>query len=333
MAHCLKGCFLLLFAKRDLTHRAAGALATARKVAADTGLTARETQHLDALEAWLGGGWPAAAARYDAILVDHPHDILALKLAQYLHFYLGDAAAMLGSVTRPLYAWDAGVPGYGYVRGLQAFALEETGNYSAAEVAGRDAISRNAGDVWAAHAVAHVMEMQDRPQEGVAWVAGLEHAWGACNNFAYHIHWHRCLFLLDQGDAAAVLRHYDSDVRGDQSEEYLDIRNAVALLWRLEQRGSDVGGRWIELAGKAARLGSDHQLVFADAHYMMALAAAGPSGAAETLLEGLEAFARQAGTQAEVARAVGLPLCRSDEHTSELQSLMRISYAVSCLKN
>src|SRR3546814_7301618 len=70
-------------------------------------------------------------------------------------------------------------------------------------------------------------------------------------------------------------------------------------------------------------------------------AAAGPSGAAETLLEGLEAFARQAGTQAEVARAVGLPLCRaalahrrgrSEEHTSELQSLMRISYAVFCLK-
>src|SRR3546814_1617475 len=107
--------------------------------------------------------------------------------------------------------------------------------------------------------------MQDRPQEGVAWVAGLEHAWGACNNFAYHIHWHRCLFLLDQGDAAAVLRHYDSDVRGDQSEEYLDISNAVALLWRLEQRGIDVGGR------------------------------------------------------------------RSEEHTSELQSLMRISYAVFCL--
>src|SRR3546814_1378842 len=100
------------------------------------------------------------------------------------------------------------------------------------------------------------MEMQDRPQEGVAWVAGLEHAWGACNNFAYHIHWHRCLFLLDQGDAAAVLRHYDSDVRGDQSEEYLDISNAVALLWRL----------------------------------------------------------------------------RSEEHTSGLQSLMRISYAVFCLK-
>src|SRR3546814_10627436 len=27
------------------------------------------------------------------------------------------------------------------------------------------------------------------------------------------------------------------------------------------------------------------------------------------------------------------PSCRSEEHTSELQSLMRISYAVFCLKN
>src|SRR3546814_7643072 len=32
------------------------------------------------------------------------------------------------------------------------------------------------------------------------------------------------------------------------------------------------------------------------------------------------------------ARAVNLSLERSEEHTSELQSLMRISYAVFCLK-
>src|SRR3546814_9331861 len=32
------------------------------------------------------------------------------------------------------------------------------------------------------------------------------------------------------------------------------------------------------------------------------------------------------------AMAVNLDACRSEEHTSELQSLMRISYAVFCLK-
>src|SRR3546814_8321134 len=34
---------------------------------------------------------------------------------------------------------------------------------------------------------------------------------------------------------------------------------------------------------------------------------------------------------AAIDRAIGVP-CRSEEHTSELQSLMRISYAVFCLK-
>src|SRR3546814_4688737 len=32
------------------------------------------------------------------------------------------------------------------------------------------------------------------------------------------------------------------------------------------------------------------------------------------------------------SRTIGLTLTRSEEHTSELQSLMRISYAVFCLK-
>ena len=33
---------------------------------------------------------------------------------------------------RALAAWDAGVPGYGFVLGCYAFALEDTGDYGAA---------------------------------------------------------------------------------------------------------------------------------------------------------------------------------------------------------
>src|SRR3546814_9618425 len=36
--------------------------------------------------------------------------------------------------------------------------------------------------------------------------------------------------------------------------------------------------------------------------------------------------------QAQLRRDVSLLVCRSEEHTSELQSLMRNSYAVFCLK-
>ncbi|MGF1594871.1 MAG: tetratricopeptide repeat protein [Kiloniellaceae bacterium] len=311
MAHCLKGCFLLLFARRGLAARAEKALAEARAAGAAAGLTPREAGHLAALEAWLGEDLAAAAAAYDALLAEHPRDIVALKLAQYLHFYLGDPEAMRRSVAGPFGAWHADLPGYGYVLGLKAFALEECGDYAAAEAAGREAVEHNPADIWAAHAVAHVMEMRDRAAEGAAWIDALEPQWSGVNNFAYHVYWHRCLFLLEQGEVDAVLRHYDGDVRGDRSEDYLDISNAVALLWRLEQRGVDVGDRWEELAEKAARLGEDHMLVFADAHYMMALAARGAAGTPEALLDSLERFAAGPGTQAGVARAVGLPLCRA----------------------
>src|SRR3546814_2985774 len=38
------------------------------------------------------------------------------------------------------------------------------------------------------------------------------------------------------------------------------------------------------------------------------------------------------GGEADVVALAGLALVRSEEHTSELQSLMRLSYAVFCLK-
>src|SRR3546814_4073586 len=49
----------------------------------------------------------------------------------------------------------------------------------------------------------------------------------------------------------------------------------------------------------------------------------------EGAVEGIEIFAHFLDQQ-DVARQVGFE--RSEEHTSELQSLMRISYAVFCLK-
>src|SRR3546814_3995200 len=52
------------------------------------------------------------------------------------------------------------------------------------------------------------------------------------------------------------------------------------------------------------------------------------------MLQNLKAVYSERGEWDRVARTCdrALQLCRSEEHTSELQSLMRISYAVFCLK-
>jgi tetratricopeptide (TPR) repeat protein len=213
------------------------------------------------------------------------------------------------SVERVLHAWDDGVPGYGFVLGSYAFGLEESGDYAAAERAGRRAIELNPQDVWAAHAVAHVLEMQGRPREGIAWLDGLDGGWGEIHNFVFHARWHRALFHLELERYDTVLDLYDREFRAESTEEYLDITNAVAMLWRLEQAGIDVGHRWDELAERSAALTDDHMMVFADVHYIMALAASGDRAGVARWEESSRRYAEAGGeTQSQVMADIGLGL-------------------------
>ncbi len=308
----VKGYFLLLFAKRGLADKAAKTAETACELADKHGATRRERGHIEALSAWCRGDLVTTAATLEDLLIAHPRDLMALKITHYLHFYLGNGPAMRASIARVRHAWDETVADYGFVKGLEAFSLEESGDYGAAEVAGRRAIEINPSDIWACHAVAHVMEMQARHREGIDWITGLEAGFSDCNNFAYHVWWHRCLFMLELGDHDGVLAHYDEKVRSDQSEDMLDMSNGVSLLWRLGEEGVDVGSRWSELADKAEAYIDEHVLVFNDAHFMLALAATGRSGSQDRLLASLERFAAEAGTtEAGVAADSGLDLCRA----------------------
>ncbi len=329
LAHCTKGYFLQLFAKRDMAERSKKALVDAQSAAAAAEVTAREAAHLAALAAWCVGDLRQTVAILDGLLFEHPRDLLALKMAHYLNFYLGDSRELRSSLARASYAWDQAVPGYGFFQGLRAFAFEESGDYVSAEAAGRQAIEINPKDIWACHAVAHVMEMQARHREGIAWITGLEDQYGEVNNFAYHLWWHRCLYFLELGDIESVLDHYDSKVRADLSEDTLDMTNGMALLWRLEERGVAVGDRWAELAEKAEKLTGDQVMIFNDAHYALALAAGGRDAGLETLTANLENFARAGkGSEAPVAGAIGLPLAvaarahRAGDYAAAVEALL-----------
>lgn len=310
MGHIVRGAFLKLFANRALDGRIADALAAARRSIEQRGGTRRERDHVEALAAWHRDDPLAALDRWEAILLDNPLDVLALKLANYVYFYLGDARNVRDSVARVLYAWNEETPGHGYVLGMYAFGLEECGDYANAEAVGQQAVEINPADVWAIHAVTHVLEMQGRHREGTDWLKTSEKTWNACNNFSYHLWWHGALFLMELERFHAVLDGYDSRIRADESEDYLDIANAASLLWRLGEAGIDVGRRWEELAEKAAKRSGDHALAFADAHYMMALAAAGRDDEAEAMLASQADFAAARGDlTGRIAGEVARPLC------------------------
>ncbi len=310
MGHCTQGYFLKLFANRALDGRIAEAIAAAERSAEERGATRRERDHIAALSAWHRGDWQAALESWERILLHNPLDVLALKLSNHMYFYLGDSLNIRDSVARLLYAWNEETPGHGFVLGMYAFGLEECGDYMDADAVGQQAIEINPADVWAIHAVVHVMEMQGRHREGTELLKTSENVWTRCNNFANHLWWHGALLLMDLERYHAVIDGYDNRIRAEESDDYLDIVNAVSLLWRLEEAGVDVGGRWQELADKAEARSGDHLLAFADAHFMMALAADGRFDAAQAMLGSMaEQAERAGGMMGRIADDIGRPLC------------------------
>ena len=308
MANVLRGYFMLLFASRKLLGRALSSLEAAR----EGGRNRREELHIEALGAWASGDQKRALDIWDAILTEWPRDVLALKLSEYWNFYLGDCRGMREIQARVAPHWDESVPDYGKVLGMSAFALEECGAYDEAERRGRRAVEIDGADIWATHAVAHVMEMTGRQRDGIAWIDGKAADFGGCNAFANHLWWHRALFHFELGRFDAVLDLYDREVLPRDAFEYLDICNAVSILWRLEEEGVDVGDRWERVADAAAERADDLQLVFTDVHYAMAFAAAGRKDALDALIAGAEAFAQATeGTQAEIMAGYGLALSRA----------------------
>ena len=140
-------------------------------------------------------------------------DVVAFRLVHFANFWLGRPQDMVSSVERVIPAWSEDIPGYASILACHSFAHEEVGNYLAAEPSGRRAIELDPGDLWAAHAVAHVMEMQGRRSEGIEWLSALAPNWEGSHNLQHHLWWHCALFRLEYGDAAGALELYDTRFR------------------------------------------------------------------------------------------------------------------------
>jgi hypothetical protein len=304
MGHILRDYFMLLINSNATLPAAQKALAQAKSLAA--GITPREKLHLAALEAWAAGNSIKACAVWEQLLADYPTDLLALRLQHFASFWLGRSAALRDLPTSILPAWSTDLPGYGNVLGMLAFGLEECGAYAEAEKAGRAAVDHNGEDLWAIHAVAHVLEMQGRLKDGIAWLNQPVGSWTDRNPFKDHVWWHRTLYSLEAGDFDRVLELYDSEIEVDENGFYLDVQNAASMLLRLEFCGVDVGRRWDLLAQVAGKRLDDHVLAFTDTHFALALAKGGRGEEANKLIASLRAFGANPGDNS--AAKVALPL-------------------------
>ncbi|WP_163558008.1 tetratricopeptide repeat protein [Halomonas sp. NO4] len=271
-------------------------------------LNDREASHAAALEQLLAGEWSAAGLALDRHNLRYPHDLLALQAGHLIDFYRANARNLRDRLARVLPRWSSDMPGHSIALGMYAFGLEETGDYARAEETGRQALDGQPLDCWAHHAVAHVMEMQGRAQDGIGWMRAREPYWSGDDNlFKVHNWWHLALCYLDLGQTDEALALYDGPIREARSAVALDMVDASALLWRLTLTGQDVGERWQELAD-AWDAHADGQLYpFNDWHAVMAYLGAGRADRVAALRAALGDAGHSPETAAW-ARRIGLPL-------------------------
>jgi hypothetical protein len=162
--------------------------------------------------------------------------------------------------------------------------------------------------------VAHVLEMQGRRAEGIAWINGLRGNWDGASNLRHHLWWHAAMFHLERAEMDTVLALYDTEFRDlaspltqAQPDLYIDVQNAASMLFRLGLHGVDVGERWHELADKAeARIG-DTLSAFTLPHWMMALTATGRRKAALLIMAEMDELASSA--NGYVVARIARPIC------------------------
>jgi len=298
--------------------------------------TPREQAHVAAARAWLEGRFELAAHRYGAIAIEHPRDLIAIQSAHAVDFYLGDAILLRDRIAQALPYWNQEVPGYGYLLGMHAFGLEETGNYGRAEDVGRHALALNPRDACAVHAVEHVFEMQGRVHDGTEWLNATAPNW-ADTGFAVHLWWHLALHQLELGDLPAALDVYDSLVHPKEVTAVSALVDATQLLARIALRGGTVGTRWHALADCWSQTTEGGFFVFNDLHALLAYALAGREQDIKRMLTALEKSTRGIGTNAENVRAVGMPLAlaiiamaagRSAEAVEQLLPIRSRSYRI-----
>jgi hypothetical protein len=179
--------------------------------------------------------------------------------------------------------WTADMPLWGKVTGMLAFGYEECNQYDRAEDLAFRALASDPRDPWSVHCLAHVMEMQCRPQEGKRLLRETRDDWEAGALLSHHLQWHWGLFNIEEANAGVALQRQDTcfigrkpaHAQAEAAEQHpiadsvLALADVASLFWRLELNLSPAGP---VPEGNRARIAPSHPL---DTDYMAQLVETG----------------------------------------------------------
>lgn len=248
-------------------------------------LSDRDQLLLDAIEKWIDRRYEEAHRSFSAILRKYPKDILTIFAVHMLEFYMGWTEEMKKTVDRVLPHWAKEDPLYGYLKGIEAFCLEENGFFAEAMRAAEEALDINRRDIYAIHAICHCFYETGQYVKGAKWMQDCLFSWKDNLSMRLHVWWHYALFNLYTLDLDKVYEVYRSEIRRKNDPEGLEDLDAVALLWRLRLIGRDDPAWWKDLF-RCWKDYLDHSCYwFNDLHALLVFVANGEEALADRLIE------------------------------------------------
>lgn len=270
--------------------------------------SASEVSHFDACTRWVNQDFEGAHAVWRALLARQPRNILALFGVHMLEFNMGWTERMRETVRLVGPHWSDDLPLYGYIRGIEAFALVENGEYDAAGVAAAVALKINPRDIYAMHAACHVEYECGRYETALNWMEQTRVHWA--NNLCMRIHlwWHHALFNYYLLDVGAVMRTYHEKIRDKNSPDGYEDLDAVSLLWRLSLIGEDVSEAWQDVAQYWMPTIDQSQYWFNDVHAILAMLASNHHILVQRILRRIDSSYINVPVVAKVTKTVCLGL-------------------------
>ncbi|KPM05244.1 Tetratricopeptide repeat protein 38 (TPR repeat protein 38)-like protein [Sarcoptes scabiei] len=257
----------------------------------------RERKHVEAVGKLSRLDLLGAANVWEQILQQYPNDIHALKFCFYSYLFHGEKQKQFDLIQKSYpYFFDQQKITNHYsmiMNGMLSFVNEELQFFRVAERYGRQGLERNPFDGWATHALAHVMEMEGRFEEGINFMNMTERNWTKSNHLACHNYWHLSLFNLSTDNFDAALDLFDEKIlpTARQTKKSFNLCDAASLLYRtylLKYDDPDrlhLQSRFEDVFAIVKPYLNHHVIGFCDLHYLMACIGSKHSVEAKNLFE------------------------------------------------
>ncbi len=226
----------------------------------------------------------------DKLIYQNTNDLFFAKIGQIFYFSIGDNCKML-DIANLIVNNNKKNP---YALSMLSFALEESNQIHKAKEVALKAIEIYPSDPWAHHTLAHIFEVENKPEAGITTLEDFSYHWKNCNSFIYtHNWWHIALFYLRINKIDKVFQIFNNHLWNSPNADNTysqDQAGAISLLIRLKLKNENIKKEWEKVSREIIKRNLFLSDPFIATHYAFVIGTIGDNDLKKKFLDELDSL-------------------------------------------